>query len=68
VQVSLRSRARSVTLTVRDDGLGLVRNGTSPGGHGVIGMRERAKLLGGTLQISGRADQGTSVKARVPLP
>jgi two-component system NarL family sensor kinase len=68
VQVSLRSRARSVTLTVRDDGLGVVRNGTSPGGHGVIGMRERAKLLGGTLQISGRADEGTAVRARVPLP
>jgi signal transduction histidine kinase len=39
----------------------------SPGGHGIIGMRERANLLGGTLEATERA--GTfHLYARLPLP
>jgi signal transduction histidine kinase len=37
----------------------------SPGGHGLIGMRERATLLGGSLD-AGRADGAFRVRARIP--
>ena len=35
---------------------------------GSIGMRERARLLGGQLRVASRPGRGTTVTARVPLP
>jgi signal transduction histidine kinase len=43
---------------------GLPRSG---GGHGLIGMRERATLLGGSFDAE-RANSGFSVRARIPYP
>jgi signal transduction histidine kinase len=52
---------------VRDDGIGFVLN-ESPGlGSGLLSMRERVALLGGTLRISSRVGHGTVVEFRVPL-
>jgi signal transduction histidine kinase len=39
-------------------------NGT---GHGVIGMRERAELFGGTLHAGPRPEGGYAVHAELPL-
>jgi signal transduction histidine kinase len=36
------------------------------GGHGVIGMRERAALFGGTLTAEPRRDRGFEVRATLP--
>jgi signal transduction histidine kinase len=37
--------------------------------HGLLGMRERALLLGGTFAVRrGRNDKGTCVEACIPLP
>jgi signal transduction histidine kinase len=38
-----------------------------PGGHGIIGMRERALLLGGTLEAGLRVEGGFRVVARLPI-
>jgi two-component system, NarL family, sensor kinase len=67
VMVSLRRRGQTVSLTVRDDGRGFVASDSRPDSQGVIGMRERVRLLGGRLQITSRPGQGTRVTARVPL-
>ncbi|WP_431900126.1 sensor histidine kinase [Nonomuraea sp. bgisy101] len=37
------------------------------GGHGIIGMRERAELLGGSLEAGPRPEGGFEVRARLPL-
>jgi two-component system NarL family sensor kinase len=68
VQITLRSRGQQVSLAIRDDGRGLPAETPRPDSQGVIGMRERARLLGGRLEISSRAGHGTRVVARVPLP
>jgi two-component system NarL family sensor kinase len=68
VDVSLQRRAQQITLNVCDDGRGFLVRGRQDGRHGLVGMRERAKLLGGRLQLSSRPGQGTRVSARVPLP
>jgi two-component system NarL family sensor kinase len=67
VEVTLRRRGQMLSLSIRDDGRGFVKTERRPDSHGLIGMRERARLLGGQLQVSSRAGQGTRITARVPL-
>jgi len=57
-----------LVVRVLDDGSGFDSNATS-GGFGLIGMKERATLLGGTLVVENRRDRpGVVVTARLPLP
>jgi two-component system NarL family sensor kinase len=65
VEVHLSRRGQTLTLSVKDDGIGGAAE--SPGGHGLTGMRERARLLGGRLQVRSRRGGGTTIIARVPL-
>ncbi|HEY0450438.1 GAF domain-containing sensor histidine kinase [Actinophytocola sp.] len=54
-------------LEIRDDGVGF---DTGPGqaqGYGLVGMAERAELIGGSLRIRSRPGSGTSVQVAVPL-
>jgi signal transduction histidine kinase len=53
----------ALTVTVVDDGRG---GGVSGGGHGLIGMRERITVVGGTLSAAPRASGGFEVRAVLP--
>ncbi len=55
-----------LTVEVNDHGRG-PRLGGSPIGHGLLGMRERVTLYGGTLQIGARSGGGFRVYARIPV-
>jgi PAS domain S-box-containing protein len=56
-----------VVLEVRDNGRGIDEQQLSTGrSFGILGMRERALLLGGELTISGAAGIGTIVRVRIP--
>jgi signal transduction histidine kinase len=70
--VSLGRREGILQLTIEDDGRGIdpVRPATpdTRRGLGLIGMRERAQALAGTFQIENRAEGGTRVVVRVPVP
>ena len=55
----------AVFIEVKDDGR--LRSGTSSGGgHGLVGMRERAGMLGGTINAGPGSDRGWVVSARLP--
>jgi signal transduction histidine kinase len=58
-----------VVLTVTDDGCGIPASSvtaSSSGGHlGLIGMRERVNLVGGSLEVRGHTPHGTLVRATV---
>ncbi len=67
VRVRLRRTAEAVTLEVRDDGIGI---GATPaqGKHlGIFGMRERARLLGGSFVAMPVSPRGTMIQVSVPL-
>jgi signal transduction histidine kinase len=70
-RVVLRYGADALQVEVADDGAGPVTNGDggpSQGrGHGLIGMRERVALLGGTLETGARPGGGFLVRAELPL-
>jgi protein-histidine pros-kinase len=52
---------------VSDDGCGFDLATTARGGHGVSGMRHRAQMFGGRLEIKSAPEQGTQVRAYIPL-
>ncbi|MBK8021457.1 MAG: GAF domain-containing sensor histidine kinase [Chloroflexi bacterium] len=56
-----------VELTIEDDGDGFNPNDVDAGHFGLIGLNERARLLGGTLEICTAPGDGTSIHVRVPL-
>ena len=63
--VTLSYAPDALELDIRDDGRAPAGNGT--GGHGLVGMRERAALLGGTLEAGPYPGGGYRVHARLPL-
>lgn len=65
-QVRLRSHGASLELEVADRGRGF-RPAASRRGLGLVAMRERAALLGGTLTVENGPDGGTRVLLIVPL-
>jgi PAS domain S-box-containing protein len=68
VTIRLQEEAGALVLTVADNGRGItdlgLANRTS---LGLLGMRERARLLGGTVSIEGRPGEGTTVSVHIPL-
>lgn len=74
-QVTLRLERRGgvICLAIEDDGRGfdseIARSeGQKPGRFGLVGMRERAHLLGGTLEVESTPGIGTRITAEIPLP
>jgi signal transduction histidine kinase len=65
-EVTLSYGADTLEVEVRDDGRAAPGNGAA-GGHGLVGMRERAALLGGTLEAGPQPGGGYRVHARLPL-
>jgi signal transduction histidine kinase len=55
-----------VRLEVTDDGRGFDPGSAKPGGFGLIGMRERASAVGGSLEIRSAPETGTRLAARMP--
>ena len=66
VDVELGYSADTLTLRVRDHGPGDAEPGAD--GHGLLGMRERAIMVGGTLSAGPAEGGGFAVEAELPIP
>lgn len=67
VEISLVTRGKEISLTVRDNGKGIAAEEVdSTESLGIIGMRERAMLVGGRVSMHGYPRQGTTVTVVVP--
>jgi two-component system, NarL family, sensor histidine kinase UhpB len=64
VTVRLRRNGEGLELTVSDDGRGFVLD-EAAGGLGIPGMRERAMLVGGQLEVESHPPVGTRVRLRI---
>ena len=71
VEVRVVRRPDEVEVSVVDDGRGAAsgidRSGPDADGHGIVGMRERAAVLGGTLSAGPRTGGGWAVRAVLPI-
>lgn len=71
-ELELKCEEEHIRLIVRDHGRGFhpgaANSGAVRGGLGLLGMRERASMLGGTLTIHSAPGWGTEIRMEVPRP
>jgi PAS domain S-box-containing protein len=68
VKVSLKQRDGQIELKVRDNGKGITEEQISnPKSFGLIGIRERVKIFGGSNMMKGIANKGTVMTVKIPL-
>lgn len=68
VTITIQEQAGHLILEVRDNGRGVTDAELSdPHSLGLVGMRERALLLGGEMTFIGSRGTGTTVRAKIPL-
>lgn len=64
----MRQQSGELVLTVRDNGIGFLEQSMlREGSHGLMGIRERAYMLGGHLEIGNARGGGGSITVRLPL-
>jgi signal transduction histidine kinase len=71
--MQLSDRGNAIVLTIQDDGKGFevekVRRQKGPGcGLGLISMRERAEMLGGSFRIESSLKSGATIHVVIPIP
>ncbi len=66
-RLTIRYGAHDLCLEIRDDGPAVGAAAGRPGGHGLVGMRERVALYGGSVSAGPREEGGYAVIARLPL-
>lgn len=71
VSVLLEKRRENLVLIIEDNGIGFdvdkSRRRKGAKGLGLVGMRERAKIIGGELEIESEKGKGTTIYVRVPV-
>lgn len=68
VSILITRKEGAVKAVVEDDGVGLAPGAIDGEGVGIVGMRERAALLDGKVQVESSRGGGTTVAVEVPLP
>jgi signal transduction histidine kinase len=71
MSIQVKRTADQVLLTIRDNGRGFTpgnaKSESERGGFGVIGMAERARVLGGEFSVQAAPSRGAVVSVRIPL-
>jgi signal transduction histidine kinase len=68
VIVDLARGEAGLSLSIRDDGVGIAEGALHNRlSHGIIGMRQRVRALGGEFRVEGRPNEGTLVSVHIPL-
>jgi signal transduction histidine kinase len=68
VKAVLTKETDKIVLTIKDNGKGIEKKQIAdPKAFGIIGMRERARFLGGELRVNSAPGKGTSITVSIPL-
>lgn len=70
VKLDLRPTKNSFRMKISDDGQGFSMEGSTPAHEdqplGILGMRERAEMVGGSFQIGSTVGEGTVIRVEIP--
>jgi len=68
ISISIHIKAETLMLIVKDNGIGIAQEQTKDfKSLGIIGMKERALILGGEVTVEGTPGKGTEVRVEIPL-
>jgi len=68
IEIELKEKDDMLMLGVRDNGRGITMEQiANPGSFGIIGMRERVRSMGGSMEIHGSKKKGTVVTVKIPV-
>jgi signal transduction histidine kinase len=67
VRITLLQQKDRIRIEIRDWGIGFNPKEVKEGSYGLIGIRERARLLGGKCRIQSTAGKGTCITVELPL-
>lgn len=67
VEVNVKMKDQSISLTIQDDGRGFDASSIPSGHYGILGIKERVRLVNGSVEIQSGNGKGTTLKIEVPL-
>lgn len=67
VTVEMKKISNSLSLMIKDNGVGITQNITEHAGFGMSSMHERARILGGTIEIISQSGEGTTIRLIIPF-
>jgi len=67
VDVDITAQDKNIILTIKDDGIGFDTSSIPSGHYGILGIKERIRLVNGNVQIQSKKDNGTTIRIDIPL-
>jgi NarL family two-component system sensor histidine kinase YdfH len=67
VNVDVNVKDKSLTLTIQDDGIGFDVSSIPSGHYGILGIKERVRLVNGSVEIQSESGKGTTLEIEVPI-
>jgi NarL family two-component system sensor histidine kinase YdfH len=67
VEVNVRMKDKSISATIQDDGQGFDASAIPSGHYGILGIKERVRLVNGSVQIQSENGKGTTIGIDIPL-
>ena len=67
VEIELVHEQGLLRMTVSDDGIGFCHDQPRPSSFGLVGVRERVLMLGGSVQLHSEPGEGTSLSVTIAL-
>ncbi|MOA63844.1 Sensor histidine kinase LiaS [compost metagenome] len=67
MQIELLRTGGTLRLSVIDDGVGFCPDQPRPTSFGLVGMRERVLMLGGSMTLDSEPGEGSSLSVSIPL-
>ena len=67
VEVNIQRKEESLYVTIQDDGQGFDVTGVPSGHYGILGIKERVRLVNGRFELQSEIGKGTTLKIEIPL-
>jgi len=67
VDVDITAQDNNIILTIKDDGIGFDTSSIPSGHYGILGIKERVRLVNGNIEVQSESGNGTTIRIDIPL-